>query len=155
MFLHPQIPDFQILSKPYINVNIIYSAFRWCINLNFTKLTHMTDFVLQGHILLQTIECNSFHTNMCAWHDCKWFLTPGLWWGRSVRVWYVDMCLLFESSMSYLFSGVWWRADEATAAFVPLLVKSDFEQLTETRSSSFALSFVCVCQYDVNQLLVY
>ncbi len=25
-FLHPQIPDLQILSKPYINGNIIYSA---------------------------------------------------------------------------------------------------------------------------------
>ncbi len=24
-FLHPQIPDLQILSKPYINANIIYS----------------------------------------------------------------------------------------------------------------------------------
>ncbi len=39
MFLHPQILDLQILSKPYINVNIIYSAFRWCIHLNFPKLT--------------------------------------------------------------------------------------------------------------------
>ncbi len=27
IFLHPQIPDFQILSKPYINGNIINSAF--------------------------------------------------------------------------------------------------------------------------------
>ncbi len=36
-FLHPQIPDFQILSKPYINGNIIYSAFRWHINLNNKK----------------------------------------------------------------------------------------------------------------------
>ncbi len=26
IFLHPQIPDFQILFKPYINGNIIYSA---------------------------------------------------------------------------------------------------------------------------------
>jgi len=39
MFSHPQIPDFQILSKPYINGNIIDSAFRWCINLNFEKLS--------------------------------------------------------------------------------------------------------------------
>ncbi len=40
-FLHPQIPDFQILSdhnKPYINGKFIYSAFRWCIHLNFVKL---------------------------------------------------------------------------------------------------------------------
>ncbi len=50
IFLHPQIPDFQILSKPYINGNMIYSAFRWCINLNFTKITFMTGFVLQGHV---------------------------------------------------------------------------------------------------------
>ncbi len=50
IFLHPQIPDLQILSdhnKPYINGNIIYSAFRWCIHLN---LNRMTGFVLQGHI---------------------------------------------------------------------------------------------------------
>ncbi len=55
IFLHPQISDFQILSyhyKPYINGNIIYSAFRWCINLNFEKLILMTGFVLQGYILL-------------------------------------------------------------------------------------------------------
>ncbi len=26
IFLHPQIPDFQILSKPYINGNMIYLA---------------------------------------------------------------------------------------------------------------------------------
>ncbi len=40
-FLHPQIPDLQILSdhhKPYININIIYSAFRWRINLNFQNV---------------------------------------------------------------------------------------------------------------------
>ncbi len=52
-FLHPQIPDLQILSdhnKPYINGKIIYSAFRWCINLNFKKCTLMAGFVLQGHI---------------------------------------------------------------------------------------------------------
>ncbi len=44
IFLHPQIPDFQILSyhnKPYINGNIIY----------FRELTLMTGFVVQGHIL--------------------------------------------------------------------------------------------------------
>ncbi len=43
----------QILSysnKPYINGKLIYSAFRWCINLNFEKLTLMTGFVVQGHI---------------------------------------------------------------------------------------------------------
>ncbi len=30
---------------------IIYSSFRWSLNLNFTKSTLMTGFVLQGHIL--------------------------------------------------------------------------------------------------------
>ncbi len=34
--MHPQIPDFQILSKPYINGKLIYAA------------TLMTGFVLQG-----------------------------------------------------------------------------------------------------------
>ncbi len=45
---------FQILSyhnKPHINGKLIYSAFRWCINLNFEKFTLMTGFVIQGHIL--------------------------------------------------------------------------------------------------------
>jgi len=38
IFLHPQIPDLQILSKPYINGKIIYSDdLWWCINLNFTN----------------------------------------------------------------------------------------------------------------------
>ncbi len=53
IFLHPQIPDFQILSdhnKPYINGNIIYLAFIWYTNLNFKILTRMTGFVVQGHI---------------------------------------------------------------------------------------------------------
>ncbi len=43
----------QILSyhnKPYINGNLIYSDFRWCINLDFTKFTLLTGFVVQGHI---------------------------------------------------------------------------------------------------------
>ncbi len=57
IFLHPQIPDFQIVvSQPnivlYINGKIIYSAFRWCRNLNFNKLTLMTGFVVQGHICI-------------------------------------------------------------------------------------------------------
>ncbi len=42
----------QILSnhnKPYINVNIIYSAFSWRTNLNFEKLALMSVFVVQGH----------------------------------------------------------------------------------------------------------
>ncbi len=45
-FLHPQIPDFQIVVSqpnivlyiPYINGKIIYSAFRLCINLNIEKM---------------------------------------------------------------------------------------------------------------------
>ncbi len=52
-FLHPQIPDFQIIvspNKPHINGKLIYSSFRWSINLHFEKLTLKTDFVVQGHI---------------------------------------------------------------------------------------------------------
>ncbi len=57
----------QILSyhnKPYINGKLIYSAFRWCINLNFEKLTLMTGFVVScldshsdGTHSLQMIYC--------------------------------------------------------------------------------------------------
>ncbi len=54
--------DFQILSKPYINANIIYSAFRWCIHLNFTKLTVMTGFVLQGHIWLINVVPHEYRS---------------------------------------------------------------------------------------------
>ncbi len=49
--------DFQIVASqsdpntPYIHGNIIYSAFRWCINLIFRKLTLKTGLVLQGHIV--------------------------------------------------------------------------------------------------------
>ncbi len=53
MILNPN-PS-QILSyhnKPYINAKLIYSAFRWCINLNIQKLTLMTDFVIKGHNFL-------------------------------------------------------------------------------------------------------
>ncbi len=63
-FLHPQIPDFQILSyhnKPYINGKIIYSAFRWCINLNFNKMTLMTGLVDHGHKLWFFFWLNSDH----------------------------------------------------------------------------------------------
>ncbi len=34
------------------NEKLIYSAFRLCINLSFQKLTFMTGFVAQGHILI-------------------------------------------------------------------------------------------------------
>ncbi len=37
-------------NKPYINGRFIYSAFRWCINLNFKKCTLMTGLMVQGHI---------------------------------------------------------------------------------------------------------
>jgi len=62
-FLHPQIPDFQILSdhnKPYINGNMIYSVFRCCINLNFEKWTLMTGFVLHNKV-------SSKSTNVETW----------------------------------------------------------------------------------------
>ncbi len=73
-FLHPQIPDFQILSdhnKPYINGNIIYSALRWCINLDVEKLTLMTGFVLQGHIWTRNQDKNTV--------DDFIFLSKTLW----------------------------------------------------------------------------
>jgi len=41
------------------NGKLIYSVFRWCINLNFKKLTLMTGFVVQGHILVKHICSNS------------------------------------------------------------------------------------------------
>jgi len=60
IFLHLQISDFQIVvnscqillypNKPCINGKLTYSAFMWCINFNVIKLTHMTGFVIQGHI---------------------------------------------------------------------------------------------------------
>ncbi len=63
--LMTQIPDLQILSKPYINGNMIYSAFRWCINLN---LNRMTGFVLQGHMLIFTRAASLHYINTC--HNC-------------------------------------------------------------------------------------
>jgi len=54
------IPDFQIVAywtniilsnTPYINGKLIYSALGLCINFNLKKLTHVTGFVVQGHIL--------------------------------------------------------------------------------------------------------
>ncbi len=41
--------------KPYINGKCIYSAFKLCINLNLEKCTLMTGFVVQGHILFESI----------------------------------------------------------------------------------------------------
>ncbi len=49
-------------NKPYINGKLIYSAFRWCTNLNFEKLTLMTGFVVQGHIW----ETCSYSALKCA-----------------------------------------------------------------------------------------
>ncbi len=77
IFLHPQIPDFPILSyhnKPYINGKIIYSAFRWCINLNSKKLTLMTGFVVQGHILLAHLIKNPSNTHKRSWDGFLRFL---------------------------------------------------------------------------------
>ncbi len=41
----------QILSYPNKGLSLLSSAFKWCINLNFKKLTLMTGFVVHGHIL--------------------------------------------------------------------------------------------------------
>ncbi len=53
-FLYPLITDLgRILSypnKPFINGKLIYSAFRWCINLNLSFCTLVTWFVVQGYI---------------------------------------------------------------------------------------------------------
>ncbi len=46
-----------IVLSQQINGKLIYSAFRWCINLSFTKLTRMTGFVLQGHIYAGDVRC--------------------------------------------------------------------------------------------------
>ncbi len=64
IFLHPQIPDFQILSyhnKPCINIKLICSAFRWWM---VTKCTLMTGFVVQVYI------CVYVDSRACLW-----------WWG--------------------------------------------------------------------------
>ncbi len=61
-FLHPQIPDLQILSnhnKPYININIIYSAFRWCINLNFQNVP------LWLVLCSRVTYCTGFYQSCC------------------------------------------------------------------------------------------
>ncbi len=59
-----------LTSKPYINEKLIYSAFRCCINLHFEKLTHMTGFVVQGHIC----DYNAIkHAKLCShnfWPCC-------------------------------------------------------------------------------------
>ncbi len=71
----------QILSyhnKPYINGNIMYSAFRWCINLNFEKLTLMTGFVLQGHNFLKI--SNFLQSNVLA------FLKLWLWFKSYILI---------------------------------------------------------------------
>ncbi len=70
--------DFQILSKPYINGNIIYSAFIWCINLNL--LTLMTGFVLQGHnfnVILALIRSmgNVSNVILFCFNELKWLLS--------------------------------------------------------------------------------
>ncbi len=77
---------FQILSyhnKPYINGKIIYSAFRWCINLNFTKCTLMTGFVLQG--LIYYINTNVY--SECSPH-AMCLDAPQLWYGVSSGGWW-------------------------------------------------------------------
>jgi len=35
-------------NTPYVNVKLIYSAFRWCINLSFKNVTLVTGFLVQG-----------------------------------------------------------------------------------------------------------
>ncbi len=53
----PILPDVLIFTiSPYFNGKLIYSAFRLSINLNFTKLTLMTGFVVQGHTYKQSSD---------------------------------------------------------------------------------------------------
>ncbi len=46
----------------------IYSAFRWCINLNFEKLTHMSGFVVQGLICWSWILKVFLRMSACLFH---------------------------------------------------------------------------------------
>ncbi len=66
---------FQILSyhnKPYINGKLIYSAFRWCINLNFKKLTLMAGFVVTFYWLI--LIKNPSNTHKRSWDGFLRFL---------------------------------------------------------------------------------
>ncbi len=77
---------FKILSyhnKPYINGKLIYSAFRWCINLDFKKLTLMTGFVVRITFLLINFWLKSdagvgicfrhiFQTQLTWTEECDW-----------------------------------------------------------------------------------
>ncbi len=108
-FLHPQIPYFQIFSyhnKPYINGNIIYSAFRWCIHLNFKKLTLMTGsrvirlrcfLSLKRAVVFRSGYRCVYGTLKQPWSDsiaplskalsCLLFVTLMLWWAdRWIRL---------------------------------------------------------------------
>ncbi len=57
-------------------INIIYSAFRWCIHLNFIKLTLKTGFVLQGHILCCTLVFSkrnfAYAHKTCDGNNIRW-----------------------------------------------------------------------------------
>ncbi len=59
-FLHPQIPDFQILSKPYINGNIIYSSLRRCTHLRLVWCSRVTQTIAQPEV--------TEHVH-CAWRQ--------------------------------------------------------------------------------------
>ncbi len=52
----------------YINGNLICSAFRWCISLNFEKFTLMTGFVVHGHTHARTHARTHAHTHISDLH---------------------------------------------------------------------------------------
>ncbi len=76
----------QILSypnKPYINGKLIYSAFRWYINLNFEKCTLMTGYVVQDHICKKALHV---HVNF-AMFSFLFFtsLQSSPHWGNNIK----------------------------------------------------------------------
>ncbi len=71
----------------------LYSAFRWCINLNFAKLTLMTGFVVQGHIC--SIFSFSLFSSNCPF---QWIVSK-LWFKNSFTSLFTSVSVLWIDSL--------------------------------------------------------
>ncbi len=117
-------------NKPYINGKLIYSDFRWCINLNFGKWTLMTGFVVQGHISAtpflkpRTLKVNTeselTHSYTCFWfywaiHQCNVCLcNPAaqiMWIWLEMHCWGLHLMSLLCGRTTETLKSVWENAE--------------------------------------------
>ncbi len=130
-------------NKPYINGNIIYSASRWCINLNFTKWTLTTGFVVQGHVCFLSSYSSTerlciTHTSLITWIS---FRQPDLVNTRQETCWHPAFVLRELNTTKNIMGKIWCGFESDYSHMRPWF----WECILWRRFCELWLSQVCCC----------